>query len=260
MKHVIGLIAGLVLTGMAAQAQEFRCENGELVGGDSGITARCTTNKAGQIISVTPYKSTARQSVRIYPSDHVRSHPVQTYTPKGKRVYAPTPLTPQKHVPPPTLARPSYTNRTTTPTTTRTIIRRTTSPNFGRTQPKIITAAPTPHIQRAAYAAPCNFKIREVNAPQSANRFEVCHTDIDPTNNRAIRKLYSRLKKASRRACGTDYDSILTRWSNQNAKCAAASLDRAVMTSGIDPLRAYHLSRTGRTVPRVTVGQIRDGA
>ena len=258
MRYLLTSLAGFALLAVSAEAQQYRCENGELVGGEAGVTARCTTNKSGQIVSVTPYKPVTRQTVRIYPNNQIRSQPVQTYTPKGKRVYAPAPLTPQTNIPPTSIVRPSYTTRTVAPAGTTPRYRPVK--HVRATQPQIITTVPTPRIQRAAYAAPCTFKIREVNMRGNRNAYEVCHTDIEPTNKRSIRKLYSRLKKASRRACGTDYDSILTRWSQENSRCAAVSLDRAVMTSGIDPLRAYHLSKTGRSVPRVTIGAPRDAS
>ena len=259
MRCLIAGFASLAALAMTAGAQEYRCENGELVGGDSGISARCTTNTSGQIVSVTPYRRTVRPTVRIYPSQTPTTHTVQTYTPSGKRAYTPAPLTPQSHVPPASIKRPGYRYQTLS-TSANTQIYRPVSAASHRTQPRVITATPTPHIQRAAYTAPCSFKVREVSTARHRGAFEVCYKDIQPTDGRSVRKLYSRLKKASRRACGTDYDSILSRWSKENTRCAAASLDRAVMTSGIEPLRAYHLSKTGRAIPRVTVGQPRDAS
>lgn len=256
MRTLIVTIAALALLPVSASAQDYRCENGELVGGEAGVTARCTTNKAGQIISVTPYRKSSRSTVRIYPNNQIRPQSVQSYTPSGKRVYAPTPLTPQAHMPPASIARPTYKAHTVAaPTSTRVYRPYAAPPSAG--QPQIISATPTPRIQRAAYASACSFKVREVKVSTGRNAYEVCYDDIEPANKRSVRKLYSRLKTASRRACGTDYDSILTRWSAENSRCAASYLDEAVMTSGIDPLRAYHLSKTGRAIPRVVVGQPR---
>lgn len=260
MRYVFALLAAFLVLSVSSEAQEYRCENGELIGGNTGVTARCATNKAGQIISVTPYQSATRQTVRIYPGDQVRSQSVQTYTQQGRRAYAPTPLTAQRRAPPESISLPHRTLRAVSPAATHTIVRRSAFSNMRATQPHIIQATPTPRIQRSAYTAPCNFRVREVSRGENHNFYEVCHTDIEPKNKHSIRKLYSRLKKASRRACGTDYDSILTRWSEENRSCAAASLDRAVMISGIASLQSYHFSKTGRSLPRVTVGSPRDAS
>ncbi len=260
MRLLIAAIAGLILLPLSAMAQGYRCEHGELVGGNTGVNARCKTNQAGQIISVTPYRSTNRQTVRIYPNEQIRSQPVQTYTPKGKRVYAPAPLTPHANVPPADITRPGYSAQVQAdPKGAR--IYRPSGSNLANRQTHIITAKPTQRIQRASYASGCSFKIREVKVSNDHSAYEVCYNDIEPTNKRSVRKLYARLKKASRRACGTDYDSILTRWSNENARCSANYLDQAVLSSGIDSLRAYHLSKTGRAPePRVIVGPLRDAS
>ena len=257
MKHVITALAGLAAMALSAEAQSYRCENGELVGGTSGVSAKCTVNSAGQITSVTPYQPAGRESLRIYPNDNVRAAPVKTYSP-GKRTYAPTPLTPQTNVPPSAIARPNYRHNVRTITPNGDAYTGQTE-TYRTTQPRVINAAtPSARIQAAAYGAPCNFKIREVKTRSNINVYEVCYSDIQPSNERSMRKLYSRIRKASRRACGTDYDSILTRWSRSNQACVSNSVDRAVMSSEFAPLRAYHLAKTGRGVPTVYVGEPRD--
>lgn len=249
MRYLIASLGAALAVAGTASPQTYTCENGELIGGETNVTARCTTNKAGQITSVTPYKVSNRQSVRIYPNNQVRSAPVKTYTPASKRTYTPAPLSAQTNRPPEAIIRPGYTVQTAPAPLN--IYR--SSRSVRATRPQIISAVPSSRIQTAAYAAPCSFNVRKV-ARTDRNQFEVCGTDINPQNRRTIKKLYKRLKTASRRACGTDYDSILSRWSKENSQCAAASLDRAVMTSGIEPLQAYHLAKTGKGTPHVSVG------
>lgn len=261
MKRLLTAIASMAALALSAEAQAYRCENGGLVGGASDVSAKCTVNSSGQITSVTPYQNTSRQSVRIYPKSQTLSSSVKSYNTSKPRGYAPTPLTPQSNVPPASIIRPGYTPRHSAVQTApshRTTIYRPATTTLRSTTPHIISATPSAHIQSNTYAAPCNFKIREVKLRPDLNVYEVCYSDIRPTSDRSVKRLYSRIKKASQRACGTDYNSVLTRWNRTNRRCVDASLDRAVMSSGIDPLRAYHLAKTGKGIPVVRVGPMRD--
>ena len=262
MYRILSAIAGIALIAASADAQTYRCEHGELVGGEAGISARCTVNSAGQITSVTPYKNTSRDRVKIYRSGDVAA-PVQSKTHTAERAYRPSPLKPL----PKDMPRQYQASRTISPHAPSAYPPETTVRMVTHSEPvkasrpsNIITAAPTASIQRAAYASPCTFKIREIKASNNADIYEVCYSDITATDRRSLRKLYSRITRASRRACGTDYDSILTRWGKANSACVAKSVDRAVMTSGLDPLRAYHLAKTGKGVPTVYVGAPRDAS
>jgi len=259
MKRFVTAIAGLAALAVSAEAQSFRCENGELVGGASDVTARCTANAAGQITSVTPYKSSTRETVEIYRGGDVRPEPVRTYTPTGNRQHYPAPLVPHNNAQPPVQRQTTYAYRQPASAVRTTIV----SPNGniynqrGAPRTNVITASQFPIAQQANYAAPCRFKIRELAARGNTNVYEVCYSDIPSNDRRSMSKLYSRIKKASKRACGTDYDSVLTRWSRQNRICVNNSVDRAVMNSGLDSLRAYHLAKTGRGIPTVYVGDPR---
>lgn len=259
MKRILTLAASVAIIAMTAEAQAYRCEYGELVGGEEGVSAKCTVNSAGQITSVTPYIPASRQKVEIYRGGEVKQTPVQSYTATGKRAYHPTPLKPHGKQVSGGFDASNHRVVQTTPTyAPQQVEIISPSRNYSSQRVNIISADPTPSIQPAAYRAPCNFKIREVAIKQNANAYEVCYSDIESTDEQSMRKLYARVKRAARRACGTDYDSIFTRWSKENADCTDANLDRAVMASGIDPLRAYHLARTGKGTPTVYVGAPRD--
>lgn len=264
MKRVITAISALCALALSAEAQSYTCVDGELAGGAAGVAAKCTTNALGQITSVTPYQPQARQSVKIYPQQQTQTlarsaPPVRNYTPTGNRAYAPTPLVPLSRPPAKVIPAAAQTIET------RSSNVRVVSPNgnayYGR--PVSYTAANTApaaaHVQITPPGAYCDFKVREVRVGGNANVYEVCHSDLNLNSRRSVRRLYSRVQKASNRACGTDYDSILTRWGRDNRSCVSASVDRTVASSGLEPLRAYHFARTGRRgTPTVYVGAPRD--
>lgn len=261
MVRLVSILAGLLIIAATANAQTYRCEYGELVGGQTGVSAKCTVNSAGQITSVTPYETARRDRVTIYRSGQIANVPARSYKRVGERAHRPAPLKPLRSQPVQAFSeRHSYSPGAPSAYPTE-IVRTVSHDTISRPAHRrnIITPGTPPNVQRSALATPCTFKIREVPANGNNSIYEVCYSDIGNNDPRSLRKLYSRIKRASRRACGTDYDSILTRWSASNARCVDANVDRAVMTSGLDPLRAYHLARTGKGTPTVYVGAPRDG-
>ena len=251
MRRLLIATIGLAAAAISAEAQTYRCEGGELIGGNTGVSAKCSVNAQGQITSVRPYQANKRQTVKIYRSNQVHAQPVTTVSSSIHRTYSPKPLTSQSNIPP-SIIRPSY-----SAVQPHSNVYRVNSRPLRTTQPQIIKTVPNTRAQNIAYVGACNFKVREISS-HDAGVYEVCSRDLKVSDARSIRKIYARMKKASRLACGTDHDSILTRWSKENSRCAAASLDQAVGRSGIDPLRSYHLAMTGRAVPTVHIGSLRD--
>ena len=88
---------------------------------------------------------------------------------------------------------------------------------------------------------------------EGRQRYEVCYRDLTPIYGGRVEVLYSRIERAAERACDTDIFYMRNR---STRKCEYQAIDRAVYDTGLEALASYHVAKTGRGRPRVTVGPL----
>ena len=84
-------------------------------------------------------------------------------------------------------------------------------------------------------------------------RYEVCYRDLTPVYGGRVEVLYSRIERAAERACDTNSFYLRNRTTRS---CENQAVDRAVYDTGLEALASYHIAKTGRGRPRVTVGPL----
>jgi len=280
MKKLMMALAGLAALGLPAEAQSYRCENGELMGGPAGTFAKCSTNAYGQITNVRPYSpgSASRQTTRIYPNAQSPSRGTTQVYRGGQRTSvqhsapryrsaAPAPLRSHQSHSRTTVTQPVYTRPAMTHSSAP--VRYSAPVQRQPYQPTRVvrTAPPQPQISRKAVTATsryghrgsgvCKKKIKRIPTRGDITAYEVCYEDLVPVYGKRTKKLYHRIEHASEKACGFDNHSFVSRWYSRRSDCVGDSVYRAVMETGIPELRQYYFAKTGKGVPRATVGPLR---
>lgn len=101
----------------------------------------------------------------------------------------------------------------------------------------------------------CEREIRALRDDREGRkRYEVCYRDLTPIYGGRVEVLYSRIERAAERAC--DANSFSLRYNRSARDCENQAVDRAVYDTGLEALANYHIAKTGRGRPRVTVGPL----
>jgi UrcA family protein len=83
-------------------------------------------------------------------------------------------------------------------------------------------------------------------------RYEVCYADLTPVTIATADDIYGRIADAARKACrgGSSLFSM-------DRSCRRDAIYRAVVDVNLPALDSYYANKSGRYVPRVTVGPLR---
>lgn len=276
MKRILVLAGLTALFALPTMAQSYQCVRGELLGGPEGYS--CETNARGEITSVQPAltatrtitttrpattrpTTTTRTVTRSAPMTTVRRHthttsrPVTTHRPMPTHSHGPITHTHMhthsdgtRHSHVHSHGQTSTHVTTTTHRPTQTVHRPVTTV---RPAPMPIrTTAPRP----APIPADCDAAYTRLPDTRDGRRqFEVCYADLRPITGATADALYARINTAARRACRGHGLSFY----NTSRSCQRAAVLDAVLDVNLPALDSYYASKTGKRVPRVTVGPLR---
>lgn len=83
-------------------------------------------------------------------------------------------------------------------------------------------------------------------------RYEVCYGDLTPVTGATADDIYARISNAARKACRGGSSLF-----GADRSCRRDAIYRAVVDVNLPALDEYYRGKTGRYVPRVTVGPLR---
>lgn len=276
MKRILVLAGFTAILALPAFAQSYQCVGGELLGGPEGYS--CETNASGEITSVQPAAAPTRTVATTRP---VTPRPITTTRTVTRS--APTTTTVRRNTH--TTSRPTTTHRSAPPHShgpvththmhthsdgtrhshahshgqTSTHVTTTHRPTTTVHRP-VTTVRPTPMPVRplaprpAPIPADCDAAYTKLPDTRDGRRqFEVCYADLKPITSATADSLYARINTAARRACRGHGLSIY----NASRSCQREAVLDAVLDVNLPALDSYYARKTGKRVPRVTVGPLR---
>jgi UrcA family protein len=269
MKRILVLAGFIAALALPALAQSYQCVGGELLGGPEGYS--CETNASGEITSVQPAAASTRTVTTTRP---VTTRPMTTTRTVTRS--APTTTTIRRHTHtaprPTTTHRPASTHNhgpiTHTHMHTHSDGTRhshahshgSTSTHVTTTHRPVTTVRPTPMPIRpsaprpAPIPADCDAAYTKLPDTRDGRRqFEVCYADLKPITSATADSLYARINSAAWRACRGHGLSFY----NTSRSCQRAAVLDAVRDVNLPALDSYYARKTGKRVPRVTVGPLR---
>lgn len=289
MKRLLLLAAASITLSAPAFAQAYQCVGGELLGGPANYG--CETNAQGKITSVGPRTSaptrattTVRRAMPAPVTTTRRAAPMVTHSPAPRvthRTQAPiqyarpsttttTRTVTSTHAPTRTYSQShshgagqplththSHTHYNHAPVTTHRPVTRTYSaPVRTYSQPTTTYSRPiyTPPPRVAAVRrATCDEAYTRLNdASDGRKRYEVCYADLTPVTVATADDIYDRISSAARKACRGG-----TSLFGNDRSCRRDAIYRAVVDVNLPALDSYYANKSGRYVPRVTVGPLR---
>lgn len=165
----------------------------------------------------------------------------------------------------------SHTHYNTAPVTTHRPVTRTYSapvnPTYAapvhRPAPVRTYSQPTTTYSRPIYTPPprvaavmrptCDQAYTRLNDTRDGRkRYEVCYADLTPVTIATADNIYDRISSAARKACRGG-----TSLFGNDRSCRRDAIYRAVVDVNLPALDSYYANKTGRHVPRVTVGPLR---
>lgn len=258
MKRLLALVGFTALLALPTYAQSYKCVGGELLGGPEGYT--CETNAQGEITSVQPGNSQSRSVTTT--RTMTRSAPV-TQTVRRQTHVAPRP-----HITHQTAQAHSHGRTTHTHIHTHTDgTRHSHAHSHGQVTSHVTTThrpvttvrpaprpLPAPAPRPAPVPATCDFAYKKISDTRDGRpRYNVCYSDLKPITGATADSLYSRIRTAARRACRSHGFSIY----GASRSCERDAIYDAIVDVNLPALDRYYASKTGKRVPRVTVGPLR---
>jgi len=293
MKRLLLLAAASITLSAPAFAQAYQCVGGELLGGPANYG--CETNAQGKITSVGPRASapkttTVRRAAPAPVTTTRRATPTVRHRTQAPIQYARPSSTTTRTVtthraPTRTYSQPahshgagqplththSHTHYNNAPATTHRPVTRTYSAPVTRSYsapvhrpaPVRTYSQPTTSYSRPIYTPPprvaavrratCNEAYTRLNDTRDGRkRYEVCYADLTPVTVATADDIYSRISSAARKACRGG-----TSLFGNNRSCRRDAIYRAVVDVNLPALDSYYAKKSGRYVPRVTVGSLR---
>lgn len=283
MKRLLLLAAASITLSGPALAQAYQCVGGELLGGPANYG--CETNAQGKITSVGPRTSarkttTVRRAAPAPVTTTRRAAPTVTHRTQAPIQYARPSTTTRTvtstHAPARTYSQPhshgtgqplththSHTHYNSAPVTTHRPVTRTYSAPVHRPAPVRTYSQPTTTYSRPIYTPPprvaavrratCDEAYTRLNDTRDGRkRYEVCYADLTPVTGATADDIYGRISTAARKACRGGSSLF-----GNDRKCRRDAIYRAVMDVNLPALDSYYAKKTGRYVPRVTVGRLR---
>ena len=276
MKRLLLLAAASITLSAPAFAQAYQCVGGELLGGPANYG--CETNAQGKIISVRPRTKAPTRAVttvrRAAPRvTHRTQAPIQyarpsttTTTRTATRTHAParTHSQPHSHGAGQSYTHThSHTHYNPAPVPTHRPVTRTYAAPVHRPAPVRTYSQPTTTYSRPIYTPPprvaavrratCDAAYTRLNDTRDGRkRYEVCYADLTPVTLATADDIYGRISSAARKACRGGSSLF-----GNNRSCRRDAIYRAVVDVNLPALDSYYTNKTGRYVPRVTVGPLR---
>ncbi|MEM1086644.1 MAG: UrcA family protein [Pseudomonadota bacterium] len=260
--RVVALSAAISLTLAQAFGQSnFQCVGGELLGGPEGFA--CETDTAGNIINVQPRALVERAPTQpVAPAPQRQTHTTTIYrsgTPTTVHTPTTRSTTPRVH----RSAAPTYrethgaTTRTYSTYSTRTTVTHTPTyahtprPSYTVTPSRTVRSAPLP-VRYGPDPRRCAPTLQRLkNTRDGRRQFEVCYSDLLPLGFSGAEALYNRIETAAQRACrGQSSFSLIS----NDRRCRRDAVRRAVIDVDDRELDVIFAEQTGRSIPRVRVG------
>lgn len=251
MKRLV-IIAGIAtLFASPALAQSYKCVGGELLGGPEGY--HCETNANGEIVSVRPgthSQSTSRTVTRSVPTTRTvsRSATSAHATPRSRsvsshnHVHTHTDGTRHSH---PHSHGSAHSSHRSAPTVTHSYTRPAPRQTYRYTPPARPAPRPLPTCDTAYTRLP--------DTRDGRRQIEVCYADLTPVTVATADSVYARIKSAARKACRGARFSLY----GTSRSCERDAVYDAVVDVNLPALDSLYAKKSGKRIPRVTVGPLR---